>query len=277
MRIMRWIYGILSGLLLASVLQGQTRIGEVIPQEVFLEAGGRQILLVLRGEGLKNIRTVEAVYKQTADTFLFVQPGPAGDNRMPLTVLARPEAPLGRGHVLVAKTSSGVDLPLSVKIELVPVGDARATKPDTATALEAVEAAKGRRVVVLEERAPKITATVPSPLYVLPDGRTQTLLIKGVNLQQVTDVRVRKASEPAHYTQEQGKLPMRQTPAGIEVDITATPDTPLESKYFLDLMIRDYLAETVAFVVTKQPPPPPASTRIPVINLGPGTPLNEPD
>ncbi|MDD5262492.1 MAG: hypothetical protein PHD76_11670 [Methylacidiphilales bacterium] len=263
--------------LLTSPLFAQVQIREVVPGKVYLETSGLEIPLMLHGTGFKTLTKAEAFYEGNPDPYLSVQLGVPGENRVSVTLIARPDTPLGPGHSLRLKTEDEAWVEVPLVLEIVAPGDKRATKPNTASALEAVEVAKGKRVVISESKAPVITNTVPKPLYVEPNGQSQTLVLKGRNLQSITDVRVRKASQPPKYRNQEGILPARLRQDTIEVDVLATPDTPVGEKYALDLMIKEYLAGTVTFVVGKPAPPQAAPVPAPrVIEIPGPIPTNPP-
>ncbi len=263
--------------LFAAKLMGQVQIREVVPGKVYLETNGFEIPLMLHGSGFKALTKAEAFFQGDPDPYLSVQLGVPGENRVSVTLIARPDTPLGPGHSLRVKTEDDTWVEVPLTLEIVAPGDKRATKPNTASALEAVEVAKGKRVVISEGKAPVVTDTVPKPLYIEPNGQTQTLLLKGRNLQSITDVRVRKALQPPKYRNQEGILPARLRQDTIEVDVLATPDTPVGEKYALDLMIKEYLAGTVMFVVSKPAPPPAAPVSAPrVIEIPGPIPANPP-
>lgn len=233
-------------------LQGQTlskQVTEVVPKSIFLEAGGRQVTAILRGSGVPSFRQIQVKRQGQAVRAIYTQLGMASDNRRTVSFIASPGCPLSGDYQVLAMTTDGSSLVLPVSLTVVKAGDPKATLPDTASLAEAADVKAGRRIVVSEPLAPVVTATVPAPLVVPPDGQLQKILIQGKNLQEITEVRVRKAGSPARYKGSQGLLPFRQRPEGIEVEVVASPETVLGTEYILDLMVKRYLAASVLMKV----------------------------
>jgi hypothetical protein len=145
-------------------------------------------------------------------------------------------------------------------LTVVKLGDPKATLPDTATLAEATEVQAGRRIVVAQPLVPVITATVPSPLIFPPGAEVRKVLIEGRNLQDITEVRVRKAEVPPRYKGNQGLLPFRRNELGIEVEIVTGSGTVPGSRYILDLMVKRYLAASAYLSVGYAAEIPPQKT-----------------
>jgi hypothetical protein len=238
--------------LLAIGVQAQTSIVEVIPPAVNLAADGVQVPLVVRGNQLHKVRKVEALYQGRVDSYIFAQLGTPGANRVSVALIARPDAPVGSAHQLRFWLEDGSRLELPLTVRIAAVGDPRATRPDAAAQLEQAAEQAGQRKVIAATRAPVVTATRPSPLHVVPNGQVQTLVFTGRNLDQIVSVRLRKADAPPRYRNREGELPFRKIKDGLEVDLVSTPDTPVGTKYCIDLLMEgNYLAGTLTFPITK--------------------------
>jgi hypothetical protein len=244
----------LSGLFAISA-QAQTTIVELIPPKVNLQANGSQIPVVVRGNNLNKIKKVEALHEGQADKYIFAQLGALSANRVSVTLIARPDSPIGSPHQLRFLLDDGSVLNVPLPLCTVADGDPDATQPDTASRLEQIAEKSGQRKVIESNKAPIVTATVPKPLHVAPNGQVQTLTFKGVNLDQIVSVRIRKAGSPPRYRNNEGELPFRQVKGGLEVDVISTPDTPIGTKYCIDLLLQgNYLAGTLTFPILNQPP-----------------------
>ena len=240
--------------LFAIGVQARTTIVEVIPPQVNLQTDGVQIPIVVRGNDLNKAVKAEAWYNGEADPCIFAQFGTPSANRVTVSLIARPDTPVGSVHQLRLVLADGgrVDLPLTVSI--VANGDPRATLPDTAEKLEQAVEKDGQRKVISSDQAPVVTATLPRPLYVVPNGQVQTLTFKGRNLEQIISVRIRKAEAPPRYRNKEGELPFRQIQGGLEVEVVSTPNTPIGTKYCIDLLMEgNYLAGTLTFPIQNPP------------------------
>jgi len=94
-----------------------------------------------------------------------------------------------------------------------------------------------------------VTATIPAPLVIPPDGKLQKVLIQGKNLKEITEVRVRKSGSPARYKGAQGLLPFRKILDGLEVEVVAATTTVVGTEFILDLLVKRYLAASVLMKV----------------------------
>jgi hypothetical protein len=250
-----WLLAVMVSLFAISV-QAQTSIVELIPPKVNLQTNGLQIPVVVRGNNLNKIKKVEAWYEGQPDSYIFAQLGTPSANRVSVTLIARPDSPIGSLHQLRFLLEDGSILNVPLPLRIVANGDPDATQPDTAAKLEQNVEKSGQRKVIESNKAPIVTATVPKPLYVVPNGQVQTLTFKGLNLDQVVSVRIRKADTPPRYRNKEGELPFRHVKDGLEVDVVSTPDTPIGTKYCIDLLLEgNYLAGTLTFPIQNPPNP----------------------
>jgi hypothetical protein len=234
----------------------QTTIVELIPPKVNLQTNGSQIPVVVRGNNLHKVKKVEALYEDQPDSYIFAQLGTPSANRVSVTLIARPDSPVGSAHQLRFELEGGGKLDLPLMLRIVANGDPDATQPDTASKLEQSAEQSGQRKVISSDKAPIVTSTMPRPLYVVPNGQVQTLTFKGVNLDQIVSVRIRKADAPPRYRNKDGELPFRKIQGGLEVDVISTPDTPVGTKYCIDLLLDgNYLAGTLTFPIQNPPNP----------------------
>ncbi|NJK92871.1 MAG: hypothetical protein HC904_14250 [Blastochloris sp.] len=204
---------------LIHALAASPQISEVVPSAVFLENSGRQVNIILRGSGLNEIKELQIRRGGVPVPSLFARVGVPSDTRRGATLIASEKAPLGGEYQIMLLLRDGTEVPLSLPLSVVPVGDPKATAADTASLLEAAKVASGQRMVISERVAPVITGTQPSPLSLPPASEPRTILIQGRNLKDITEVRVRKADKPARYQGKQGLVPHRITEQGVEVDL----------------------------------------------------------
>jgi len=251
-----------------------------VPAVAYVEAGGGQSWLILRGSGLEGIREIRSLVGGKTTDHVIGRPAPAQAGVREFVLLARPDAPRGTLE-LVAQTASGA-LAVPAQAVVVEPGDPRARAAGKPADLnQAAREARGQPIVVDREQVPQVTATVPSPLRVAPDGRPVKVQLRGKNLGRVTDVRIRKEGEEPRYRGRQGQLPFRRHAGGegLEVDVVAGRSTPLGSRYVIDLLVEQYRAVSVPMEIGEPLPPPPApevETREPgaprVIELPPQAP-----
>jgi hypothetical protein len=237
---------------LASCLGAQFdsfQVEEVVPQVICLEAGGKQITSILRGSDLKLLVKAQVWADGKPIKAVFTQLGPPSDSRRTLSFLASPQCPLGSGYQVMATGQDGGYVRLPVLLTIVPIGDDRATLPDTANLAEVTQIQSGQRIVVSEAVAPLVTATIPNPLLIPPTGETKKILIQGRNLQGITEIRVRKFESPARYKGDQGLVPFRQLGEDIEVQLVASATTVMGTRYRMDLMVKKYLAASLVVMV----------------------------
>lgn len=262
-------------------LHGQSSLSvvhETVPRALFLEAGGKQVNTILRGENLAELQKISIKNQGRFVNTIFTQLAPPSTTSRGVTFIASAEAALNSHYTIEAITKNGAILSIPMTLTVVPVGDGRATPPDTATLQEVTRAQSGNRIVVSEKLAPVITGTQPSPLILAPKSGVQTVYIQGRNLEGITEVRVRKFDKKPLYRGAQGLLPSRFKGGGIEVDMTVGLGTTIGSKFVLDFMVKKYLAASLSLTIgtplevtlltTPSPTPLPLSNEI-VIPLKP--------
>jgi hypothetical protein len=242
-------------------------VESAVPREIYVEAGRGQSWLILRGKELGAIRELRSVVGGKTTDHVVGRPAPVQDGMREFVLLARPDA--ARGPVaLVALTPSG-PLALDVRVLVVEPGDPRAKAAAKAEDLSrAAREARGQSIVVDQEQLPQVRSTVPSPLRVAPNGRPVKILLQGANLERVTDVRIRKEGEPPRYRGRQGQLTFRRVSGGLEVELVASPRTPMGTRYQVDLLVEEFRAWTVPLEIGDPPPPAPPQ----VETREPGTP-----
>ena len=247
---MRYLMALFFGV--ASALQGQVveaQITEVVPKVLYLEAGGRQVTVILRGKSLQSLRQVQVLRQGQQVRAIYSRLGTASENRRTVSFIANTTCPLVADYQVIVTLSDGTPVVLPLSLAVVKVGDPKATLPDTATLAEAADVKAGRRIVVAEPLAPVVTATIPAPLVIPPDGKLQKVLIQGKNLKEITEVRVRKSGSPPRYKGAQGLLPFRKILDGVEVEVVAATTTAVGTEFILDLLVKRYLAASVLMKV----------------------------
>jgi hypothetical protein len=226
----------------------QPEVKELVPPAIYLEAGGRQVTSIVRGTNLNLLTKVQVKKRGQLVWDIYTQMGPASDNRRTLSFLASPQCEVESHYEVIAVTAEGnVLIPLTLSV--VAFGDAKATLSDSASLNEKTQNQSGSRIVISQPMAPLITATVPSPLLIEPNGQGKKILIQGENLISITEVRVRREDGPKRYKGDQGLLPFLQTPKGIAVEVMVGSTVPVGSKYILDLLVRKYLTASVLITV----------------------------
>lgn len=234
---------------------------ECVPSNVFLEAGGRQLDVLVKGDGLEQMKDVVLSRPGGKAGEIYARLGPWETGRRGLLLIARGDAAQGVPFQASAVMTSGERQALPLQVVLVPPGDKRATadlQNNEASLQEQVEQAKKKKattLVVAQDKLPVVTLTVPDPLHVPPDGKPHTLLLKGANLDAITDVRIRPREKPASYRGKAGQLPFRHKEGMLEVDVAATPQTRLGAVYMLDLLVQKFRAASVELPVMQAPAP----------------------
>jgi hypothetical protein len=232
------------------------------PSPLFVEAGGSQSWLILKGQGLEGVQGLRSRRDGVISTHLLGKPAPGQDGSREFVLLMRPDAPLGPMDVVAV--GEGFAVPVPVQLEVVPLGDARAQASGKLGDLsKTAQTSTTSTIVVDRSQVPEVLSTVPRPLMVAPDGQPHQVLLSGKNLQRVTDVRIRKEGDETRYRGRQGQIPFRQVVGGLELDVMAATRTPLGSRYIIDLMVDRFLATSVLLTVGTPPPPVPVPENAP--------------
>lgn len=228
-------------------------VSETVPRILFLEAGGKQVNTIFRGDQLAELEKVFVKNLGATAKTIFTQLAPPSSNSRGVVFIASPVCQIGSNYTVhaVSKNGTVIDIPMSLTV--VPLGDPRATLADTATLEQVTQKQNNQRIVVAEKLAPIVTMTKPNPLILAPKNQSQTVLLIGRNLESITEVRVRKFDAKPLYRGSQGILPSRIVSEGLEVDILVGPKTVLGSKFVLDLMVKKYLAASVSLTVGNLP------------------------
>jgi hypothetical protein len=235
---------------LVTGLKAQTlKIQEVLPGTLRIEAGGRQIHGILRGENLQLLKEARVMQEGRMVNTFFLRLGLSSENRREFTLLASPQCQLGGGYQVEGVLFDGSSILWPMNLTVVPLGDTQATPTDTASLEESAQIQSGQRIVVSANAAPTITGTIPSPLAVIQGGQSHKLIIQGKNLQGITEVRIRKSDREPKYRGNQGLVPFRHVPQGLEIEVTAGAGTPVGSKFVVDLMVKKYLAASALLAV----------------------------
>lgn len=237
------------------VAQAQVELRSGSPEQVFVEAGGSQSWIILRGSKLEEIRELRSFIRGKVTDHVIGKPAPLRGGTREFVLMARPDATLGP-VVLVAVLASGT-VSVPVKAEIVAVGDPRARFSGKVQDLsEAARREASATIVAEADQVPQVESTIPYPLLVEPNGKVSILRLRGKNLEKVTDVRLRKEGAEARYRGKQGQLPFRQVPGGLEVEVVASRSTVLGSRFVIDLMVERYRAGSLALEVRVPPAPP---------------------
>ncbi|MDZ4789247.1 MAG: hypothetical protein SH807_09930 [Blastochloris sp.] len=224
-------------------------VKDTVPQILFLEAGGKQVNTILRGENLQGLQKIQVTKQGRPVRAIFTQLGPPEQNRRGITFIASEQSTLGTFYTLQGLTKEGSIVTIPMSLTIVPLGDSRATLSDTATLAEVTRVQNSSRVVVSETLAPVVTSTQPNPLILAPNKDKQTIILQGRNLEGITEVRVRKANKKPLYRGNQGLLPSRITERGLEVDVIVGTGTAMGSTFTLDLMVKKFLADSISLSV----------------------------
>jgi hypothetical protein len=255
-RMKAWSFlGTVGGFYLAMVcfLQAQPTVASLSPKELVVEAGSIEGRAILRGSGLKKMQDVRSHRDGETNDFIVGRPVALTDGSWELRMLVRPDAPLGIYPLLVV--GEGWTMPVPGTIEVVEPGNARAQKATQGQDLnEMARRSRNQTIVADRDQVPLIMGSHPDPLVVAPDGQTHIIRLAGKNFERVTDVRIRREKDEPRYRQNQGKLPFSRQQGFLDIRLVSGPQTPLGTKYWLDLMVENFRAASVLLEVGTPPP-----------------------
>lgn len=219
---------------------------------MILEAGSLDGRAILRGGGLDKLQELRSQRDGKTTDFVVGRPVALPDGSRELRILVRPDAPLGV-YPLVA-VGPGWVLPVPGRVEVVAVGDPRAQQSTQGQDLsELARRSRSQTIVADREQVPIVMGSNPDPLVIAPDGQARTIRLAGKNFDRVTDVRIRKEKDDPRYRQNQGKLPFARVDGYLDVRVVSSPQTPMGSKYYLDLMVGNFRATSVLLEVGTPP------------------------
>lgn len=250
---------ILSLFLFAASLYAQDAalpiIREVIPETLYLQSGGlEQVGILIKGSNLDSIHSAR-VYKDGKEYRpILCTVTDSGPQIKKVQFLAASVTPLGNHYKVALVTEDNHTIPLSLKIEVVPAGDKRLLQPPPELVKAKKEKGRPKTLTISAEELPQISETLPSPLVIVVNGMNQKVILKGKNLEKVTEVRVRRSEKASSYGGKAGLIPFHMTPEGMELEVKATPDTLPGTKYSLDFIINKYVAAVVSFTVEANTP-----------------------
>lgn len=232
-------------------ITGQVVMERIVPDTLYIEAGGGSAKAILSGSGFSQVASVQVYRAGKVTNDLYAQLAGEEDNRRNIVIMAQPEAPQDNGYQLALIPRSGKPQVVPLRIQVVAAGDKRiqTTATESTSARDVAAQARSRNIVVERAAAPVVQATLPDPLLVPPTGEKFLFRLAGENLDQITDVRVRMAEEKPKYKKNEGKLPFQVTDYGIEVEVMASKTSEMGKAYKLDLMLDRYLAVTLDFSV----------------------------
>lgn len=239
-------------LLMSSTLEAQTQVKRVRPNKIFLEAGGRQVNIMMEGSNLHLLKSIAVTQEGYSVKKIYARMGVKKSTLRGVALVAAPDVTIGEGYSIAVKTKNGPLLDVPVEIIVVEAGDERADRHHGESFEETVLQGEGEsNAIIPHGLAPEVTSVEPSPLRLLPNGETQTFEIRGVNLERIDDVRVRKADADPKYRGRKGKVPFRyrEVDGVIEVPMRATARTQMGAQFKMDFLIKGFLAMSVPFSI----------------------------
>jgi hypothetical protein len=250
------IWSALGGIYLAMVgfSQAQPTVSSLSPKALVVEAGSIDGRAILRGSGLNKMRDVRSHREGEPNDLIVGRPVALTDGSWELRMLVRPDAPLGIYPLLAV--GEGWTVPVPGTIEVVEPGNARAQKATQGQDLnELARRSRNQTIVADRDQVPLVMGSYPDPLVVPPDGQTHIIRLAGKNFERVTDVRIRREKDEPRYRQNQGKLPFSRQQDFLDIRLVSGQQTPMGTKYWLDLMVENFRAASVLLEVGIPPQP----------------------